>query len=74
MEKGQDIPQQFHRLIIKLEITKNSEDSHVFILCLPTFPPELKYVTLRSVVTPVLNSPREAIAKEPPRSTRKEKC
>ena len=35
----------------------------------PTLPPEFKYVTLRSVETPVAKSPLEATAKEPPRST-----
>lgn len=35
----------------------------------PTFPPELKYVTLRSVETPVDHSPRDARTNEPPIST-----
>lgn len=34
----------------------------------PTFPPELRYVTERSVETPVAKRPREATAREPPRS------
>ena len=35
----------------------------------PILPPELMYVTLRSVETPVAKSPLEATANEPPRST-----
>jgi hypothetical protein len=35
----------------------------------PTLPPELRYVTFSSVDTPVENNPRDARAREPPRST-----
>ena len=35
----------------------------------PILPPELMYVTLRSVETPVAKSPFDATANEPPRST-----
>lgn len=35
----------------------------------PILPPEERYVTFRSVETPVANRPREATAREPPRST-----
>lgn len=35
----------------------------------PTFPPEFKYVTFKSVLTPVANSPLDATAREPPKST-----
>jgi hypothetical protein len=35
----------------------------------PTLPPELRYVTLRSVDTPVEKRPRDARASEPPKST-----
>lgn len=44
--------------------------SHVTsaLIVSPTFPPELRYVTERSVETPVAKSPREATAREPPRS------
>lgn len=35
----------------------------------PILPPELMYVTLRSVDTPVENNPLDATASEPPRST-----
>ena len=35
----------------------------------PILPPEERYVTFRSVDTPVAKSPREATAREPPRST-----
>lgn len=40
----------------------------------PILPPLLRYVTSRSVETPVLKSPREATAREPPRSTRCASC
>jgi hypothetical protein len=35
----------------------------------PVLPPALRYVTFRSVETPVENLPMDATAKEPPRST-----
>jgi hypothetical protein len=35
----------------------------------PTFPPELIYVTFKSVETPVAKRPLDATAREPPRST-----
>lgn len=40
----------------------------------PILPPELTYVTLRSVETPVAKSPLEATANEPPRSTSTRRC
>lgn len=35
----------------------------------PILPPEERYVTFRSVDTPVAKRPRDATARDPPRST-----
>lgn len=53
------------------EVSFHLHLSHVTtaLIVSPILPPELRYVTDRSVDTPVANKPRDATAKEPPKST-----
>lgn len=53
------------------QVSRGLHLSHVTsaLMRSPILPPELRYVTFRSVDTPVAKRPREATASEPPRST-----